>query len=227
MKYLTIFTLLLAILTGCNSGQAAGNTFEGHIQYTIEYQPQQTFLDRHYFEEKRGTAIHYYYKQGDYLRVYLTPDGDTCRFELYKIKENRIYFSTDLSTDTVYTYSCAEGYGDLLSFRKTESKPMLNQETVSYECTMRYDQASAPGPPFQVAVKMFYGPSIKIDGSIYADYKEGFYNKFAEASNSLPLRTEVKGDPLADQIIQATDVKQQSLDDKLFNKSSNWKIVER
>lgn len=218
MKALINVLYILLLISPLVKGQSQvkdSQEFEGVIYYDVSYQPTQNQLPSSYFEETRGNKLHYYYKKGNILRVYLN-ESDTVRVEAFLAQNNRLY-ARFMDSDTVYWYSAAEMYASLIESGKGKSEKIREEMCESYFVKMKLPlQGQAASKDITISYHYYFGESLKIDKNHFKNYNEGFFNKIVDFSQALPVKTQTIGNLYTDITTELVKAQKTTLNESTF-----------
>lgn len=96
--------------------------FEGSVEYDLTVESLNPNIATKQLQQTYGTKVRFYHKDGNYIREYLTDEGNMLHKFIYLVKDNRIYivdwsnpdtiFYDDASTQRVKKYDVVKGAGD-------------------------------------------------------------------------------------------------------------------
>ena len=96
--------------------------FEGIVEYDLTIQSLNPGISEKMLKQSYGTRVKFYHKDGNYIREYLTDEGNTLHKFIYLAKNNRLYRSDWSNPDTIFyddaserhvkKYQIAKGSGD-------------------------------------------------------------------------------------------------------------------
>ena len=98
------------------------NYFEGIVEYDLTIQSLNPGISEKMLKQAYGTRVKFYHKDGNYIREYLTDEGNSLHKFIYLVKNNRLYISYWSNPDTIFyddagekrvkKYQIVKGSGD-------------------------------------------------------------------------------------------------------------------
>lgn len=175
--------------------------FEGEIVYKNKYQSKLPAVSDDQLTAMLGTETQYYIKGGNYKTV---TNGSMLQWQIYVNKDNKLYNKFAMSESLLWNDCSTDKDGNV----KTEIKRKV-VTILGYEC----DEITLTGE--KMRQKHYYNSKLKIDAKAFEKNKLYSFDKYAELTHAVPLKSIIELDQLTLES-EAVEIKPMKLDDKLF-----------
>jgi hypothetical protein len=196
------------------------NYFEGIITYKVK-----TLLKvkdhpaNEYFLQKYSDTLEFYVnKKGDFKRHYKGFREFGMDWNIY-LKDKNEYYAKWHNMDSIFYYECSEIVTELISIDKGESKKILGETCQSITLIQL-----EPNLQETITSTYYYSGNQTINQGIFNNFKESYFNKIYEISNSHFLKWEFEN--LNTHVtFEAINIERKKLEDEIFEVPNNITMV--
>ena len=197
-----IFASLLFLLFLCSDAYAQ-KYFSGTIEYTTEFDIRNENIPEEALRNYIGTGSTFQYANGKYYQQF---HSGQLEFEFADSETNTVY-RKKFGNDTIFIKDVSLPDETVI---KDYSHSDSSLKVLDYECSIFEIQAKTPSLNMTNFMKFWYAEKIKIDGTLFSNFKSAFANVVYGQMNSIPLKFEV-GDADFSIITTATSLKRERL----------------
>lgn len=202
---LTLLLYLLLITINLN-----GQSFEGMIQYSNNYESKSTNISSDQFNYLLGTKQVFVIKSGNYKSAF---NGKFMRLQIYRSDENRSY-SLTAKSDSLYYEDYSKNVDRALSYEIKR-----NQDTINgIPCDLIRVKAEGS------KISIYFNSDYKVNPELYKNHNYGNWYYIISKTKSLPLKIINETEQFIMTSI-ATEIKPMQLNDNVFEIQNKDKIA--